>query len=104
MNWIKETFKILKMDGHSNWIKDLEQESNHFMDGIWYGVDEWDIHIFDLKEWGVTEYKYGIDVYTCELNDNGHIETKDHVGTMYTNSDKLSEDNVWIKYSKGEIE
>jgi len=102
MNWIKETFKILKMDGHSNWVKELDEGD---IDGIWYGVDEWDINIFHTgSDYGETPYKYGIDVYTCELNDDGHIETKDHIGTMYVTGDEFSEDDVLIKYSKGEIE
>ena len=109
-NWLKSTIDILKMDEYSGWIKELEQECQHFgcdeMDadgGLWYGVDEWDINIFYTgADLGETPYKYGIDVYTCEMNDDGHIETKDHVGTMYVTAENFNEDNVIIKYNKKE--
>ena len=107
-NWLKSTIDILKMDEYSGWIKELEQECQHFgcdemdADGcLWYGVDEWDINIFYTgADLGETPYKYGIDVYSCDLNENGDWETKDHMGTIYVTGDSITKDNMIIKYQK----
>ena len=98
MKWIEEAINILNMPQYKNWASETDEHED-----VWYGVDEWDVNVFHTgSDYGETPYKYGIDVYTCEMNDDGHIETKDHVGTMYVTAENFNEDNVIIKYNKKE--
>tara|TARA_Y100000593_G_C4197190_1_gene279904 strand:+ start:238 stop:459 length:222 start_codon:yes stop_codon:yes gene_type:complete len=72
MDYKKEAIKVMN---ENNWKSEYIDE-----DGIWLGTDKIDVNIFLTDK---DNYKYGIDVYDCKLNNNGYIETKNHLLTFY---------------------
>ena len=73
VDYKKKALKV--MDDHKWKSSDIEDE-----DGVWFGTDNIDINIFLTDEEG---YKYGIDVFDCELDNEGYIVTKKYVLTFY---------------------
>ena len=73
MNYRKEALKVMK---EHKWESEYIEDE----DGIWLGTDKIDVNIFLTDK---EDYKYGIDVYDCELDSEGYIVTKEHKYTFY---------------------
>ena len=73
MNYKKEALKVMK---EHNWESEYIEDE----DGIWLGTDNIDVNIYLTDKKG---YKYGIDVFDCELDNEGYIVTKNYILTFY---------------------
>ena len=73
MDYKKEALKV--MNEH-NWKSEYIEDE----DGIWLGTDNIDVNIYLTDK---ENYKYGVDVFDCELDNEGYIVTKKHILTFY---------------------
>ena len=92
MNYIKEAVDIL--NDNNEWVNEVEEGED-----VWYGVDNIDVNVFLTEVFSQEQtakvYRYGVDIYDCKLNNDGYVETKDHLYTIF-----LRNENDLQQYTK----